>query len=214
MNSCYGLVRTDVDDLRFLLKGTNFQIAYENVTTPAKIMVSLGVRTVSRNIEKLKDSSVLVIDSLIRFRGYTIPILDKDAPVTREKLVTALQKKTEQPTYKAQTPANRVILSKVRKHSIMHLMLQAKYKTTNAELQKKFDKAFIAALHGNKKPMLMLTNPMGKQLLHWLETENGEKLIAALHSRPELSAEEASIKYAVPAFDIRYIESLIEKCKD
>ena len=210
MKCCYGLVKTDIDDLQSVLQRP-FVIAHEVVSKSADVVVALGIKTVSRNLEKLKSSRVLVLDTKVRFRGYTIPILDETEAVTEKLLLKALDTPTKKPAYRPMKAPSLIMLKKLQERSIMHIGLKAKYKTTNPELQQKFMFAFLQALDGNEKPMRELSNPVGLQLLHWLKTSNGKNLVAAINSG--LPVEEAAEKFNVVPFDLRYIESMRKPIK-
>ncbi len=209
MQCCYGLIKTDVKDLPILLK--QYSLIHGCVDKPLSgVVVSLGLRTVSRNLTKLEKAKVLVIDAPCRFAGYSLQILDKDCPVTKESVLTALSAKTPSPSYTLPPDPTLRILHRVQKSSVMHLMLQARY-SLNTSARNEFESAFISALTGKDNKLQSMKNATAQRLYRWINSEQGVTLKKALKFSQRRSITEAGAKFSVPTFDLHYAHTLIKK---
>ncbi len=209
MKCCYGLVRTDVDDLKFLLS-EQFNVYHEEVPKlkGSPLAVLLGVKTASRNLQRLATARVLILESAIRLRGYSMEILDKEGPVEASTLATALAKTTPQVMYRAPGNIIRKVLKQNADNSVLTPFLNIKYKTTDAVMQAKFDAAFLTALGGDVAPLRKLAPKSSLKLIEWIESDEGYKLKQALSAVGRgVAIELAAQSFGVPAFDLRYLTS-------
>ena len=207
MRCCYGLVKTNVEDLFYMLHGKMQVLGAETKKLTGSVpVVVLGTRRLGSIKHLLHESRVLVLDTKVRMAHLTLPIADEHEYLTPKKLKRLLQTDTGEIQFKRVRDPIKAALKANAAASILHLFLNIKYKAKDTELQAKFSKAFLRAIEGDYGDLLRLAPVSCKPLLQYLESDHGRNLRAALAElRQGAQVELVAINYGVPAFDLRYL---------
>ncbi len=207
MRCCYGLIKTNVEDLFYMLHG-HLQVLGPETKKLANAdpVVVLGTRRLGSVKHFLADARVLVLDTKVRMSHLTLSIADEHSHLTPSKLKQLLATDTAEIRFQRVRDPIKAALKANAAASVLHLFLNVKYKTKDTELQAKFSKAFLNAIDGDCSGLVALAPVSSKPLLEYLASEHGRNLRAALAElRAGVQVELVAINYNVPAFDLRYL---------
>lgn len=177
-----------------------------------------GTRAFSkfRPVLEPSNATVFVLDSIMRFRGTNIALVDKDEPLTKEKVRSLLTSTTPPLTFVKPKPIMQLALEKNRDNSLLALMLHTKHRhTRDPEKQKEFQSAFVnAILHRKYEPLeALLQEPVRSKVLEIVKSELGNNLAKAVHMARsgKMTVQLAAQQNDVSTFDVSYVIAYLNK---
>jgi lambda repressor-like predicted transcriptional regulator len=202
MICCYGLAYSDPDDVRSLIPNSNIVSVLPSTNVKIKkgdLVCVYGIKTLSRSKELFEKTSVrvLVMDALVRFRGYSIAILDSNGSLDQETLKTALNTKTKKVVFQKPENVIHTILLDAKSASFLNNYMRYRFSLTG-DKRKQFDLDIYKYLNSNsKKYDGLFLEGLAKKML--IDIEKGTSL-----------AKIAS-KYKVEQYDLQYMQRLKSK---
>lgn len=226
MKALYGLCRTDLAELAKMLPRKSVVVVLTEDTEPRPldeytgIVACFGTRAFGKFRPSLEPSgaTVFILDSMMRFRGTNIALVDKDGPLTKDGVKGLLMTKTAPLTFRKPKPIMQIALEKNRDNSLLAVMLHTKHRhSRDPKKQEEFQAAFMDAVLYSKYDVLegMLEEPARTKLMSIVKSDLATKLSAAVNTvrNGKVAVELAATQHDVSSYDISYTLSYLSKEK-
>lgn len=202
MNCCLGLAYSDIDDIQVYLPKEKLIPVFYNTEPKLKrdsIVCVYGIKTFTRNKALFEKSNVfvLIFDAIVRFRGFSIRIVDAHG-LSRDSLIEALNTKSEPIVFvKPENVIHRILLE-FNAHSFLNPYIQYRY-SINGDARKKFD--------ANVKDYF--NNPTNKKFDNLFLEGNVKKMMQEIARGQSVST--VASRYDVEQYDLQYCVRLAQK---